>query len=166
MSPFTSMLMPNPEIQKLSIFIDSAYREREQYYGEELIDLKDAFYFNKTSDRTDFIKEHIVSLNNSINIDSKISENVINNTNSILDELYPSIVEELDINNITTTTYGTIVMDWEKDIDNVFSLEIGLDEIGYFIEKNGIDLKQVDSIILEDSVKRILLQDLSSFLID
>ena len=97
-------------------------------------------------------------------MDLKISSKVLINSHNFLNILSPSLLEELDLNNVYSTPYGTLVLDWEKDSDNVFSLELGADKIGYFMEVDGIDEKKVDNVYLEDN-KKELLQDLSLFLL-
>lgn len=47
--------------------------------------------------------------------------------------------------NVYFTPYGTICFDWEKG-DKTFSLEVGREELGYFIEEGDVDTKQVDSM--------------------
>lgn len=94
---------------------------------------------------------------------SKISANVLALAYTFLETLYPSMIEQLDLEDIYTTDYGTIIFDWEKDKDNIFSLEIGATQIGYFIEINGVDKKQVDAIDFMVS-KEVILKDLNDFL--
>lgn len=61
------------------------------------------------------------------------------------------------------THYMTTVVDWEKDDSNMFSLEIGKDSFGYFVEIDGNDVIQVDSVKFGEVNNFV--EDLKQFLI-
>ncbi|MBK0382043.1 hypothetical protein I5M32_03645 [Pedobacter sp. SD-b] len=67
---------------------------------------------------------------------NEISSEVYNNSYSLLTEFPEFILEEIDVENIYTSKYGTLLLDFEYDNKNIFSLEIGKDSIGYFSEIN------------------------------
>jgi hypothetical protein len=165
MTFFTSLFALNPQVEKFS-FLNRTNIEMESILlDEEIIDLKDTYHFTGivSNEKSDFLKRQVLDFFHSSDDSIKISADVLAQCYSFIDNLYPSVLEQLDIDDVYSTSYGTVVFDWEKDIDNAFSLEIGSEKLGYFIEVNGNDDKQVDSLIL-DQGKNELLQDLSSFL--
>lgn len=137
---------------------------------ETNIDLKSCYYLNNVSGNyTEIIKNQLINFSNKLdNSDSEISFDVLNQSIKIIDSIYPSLIEKLNVENIYTSSYGTVILDWEFLDDNIFSLEIGKDSIGYFIEKNGEDVKEVDSLGLKDKeIKNTfssLINDLSDFI--
>ncbi|WP_415830606.1 hypothetical protein, partial [Gillisia limnaea] len=155
----------NPEVEKFSFLNRTNIEMESVYLEEEVIDLKYTYHFTGllSNEKSDFLKRQILDFFNSPDENIKISADVLAQCYSFIDNLYPTVLEHLEIDDVYSTSYGTVVFDWEKDVDNAFSLEIGAKELGYFIEVNGTDDKQVDSLILDES-KNELLQDLSSFL--
>lgn len=79
-----------------------------------------------------------------------ISSEIIDNTLKLIELLPPSILYYLKAENIYPSDFGTIIMDWEFDKENLFSLEIAKKSIGYFVELNGKNHKQVDRISFTD----------------
>lgn len=165
MALLTSLFTLNPEVEKFSFLNRSNIEMENVYLEEEVVDLKHTYHFTGiiSNEKSDFLKRQVLDFFNSADSNVKISADVLSQCYSFIDNLYPSVLEQLDIDDVYSTSYGTVVFDWEKDVDNAFSLEIGAKELGYFIEVNGTDDKQVDSLILDES-KNELLQDLSSFL--
>lgn len=165
MALLTSLLTLNPEVEKFSFLNRSNIDMESVYLEDEVVDLKNAYHFTGViyNEKGDYLKRQILDFFNSADPNIKISADVLSQCYSLIDNLYPSVLELLDADDVYSTSYGTVIFDWEKDSDNAFSLEIGAKEIGYFIEVNGNDVKQVDSFIFDIS-KNELLQDLSSFL--
>lgn len=164
MAILESILLADPFADKLSaIQQDSMVIETNA--EEAIFDINKIYQYSRSTDfiKSDLLKEKILQYHYTLEDNAKISLNVINNAFALVDNLYPSILNELDIHNVTSTPYGTIVIDWEKDIDNVFSLEIGDREIGYFIEVNGKDSKQLGGTPLNSCAEE-LLSDISNFL--
>lgn len=158
----TSTLAINPEIDKQSLLMRNRPIAVYRFQNEEPA-LKNIYHhisIEKNSD-DDFIRNHLLQFHNSL--DNCISDDVLKNCFLFIDNIYPSILSEIDIKNIYKTDYGTVVFDWEKDKDNVFSIEIGAHKIGYFIEINGRDEKQVDEVDLLNSRIEIY-SELSNFL--
>lgn len=159
----SSLTSLNPDTEKVELmhrpFIRSAYDiARYEDYRRGFVQF-DINVSNKTSVIAENIRRNIYSNNNG----EKLSDEVRIQALNVLDMLFPNMLVELDEDDIYITDYGTLIFDWEKDIDNVFSLELGAEHIGYFIEVDGIDEKQVDVINLEDA-KESLLKDLNRFL--
>jgi len=165
MALLNSLFALNPEVEKLSFLNRSNIEMENMFFDEEIIDLKHTYHFTGVlnNGKSDLLKNHISDFFNTSDNNIKISAEVLSQCYSFIENLYPSVLEQLEIDNVYSTPYGTVVFDWEKDVDNAFSLEIGAKELGYFIEVNGSDDKQVDSLLLDES-KNELLQDLSSFL--
>lgn len=157
----------NPEIEKYKYFSIPNEEINCVSTFEERVDLKTTYYLynNSVNSKIDFIKKQLEYLLKTNDTDLKIGTEVYNNSYFIFEELYPSILEHLSIEDIYTSNYGTLIIDWEKENNDVFSLEIGSEYLGYFIEVNGNDEKQVDKIKIKESVKDILI-DLSNFLVD
>ncbi|PQJ80320.1 hypothetical protein [Polaribacter porphyrae] len=151
----------NPEIEKIDLI-----NQNDNYFNntnEEFLDLKKTYFFvNNYEYKLDLIKKYIESfaLNNSYEVN--LSLNTINNSTKFLDNLSSSIVDQIDLKSIYTSSYGTIVFDIEKSNSEIFSLEIGKKEFGYFIEKKGVDIKQVDALKI-DELNKDLLTDLNKF---
>ncbi|AFU68649.1 hypothetical protein P700755_001815 [Psychroflexus torquis ATCC 700755] len=165
MALLTSFFALNPEVEKFNFLHRNNIEMENVYLEEEILDLKHTYHFTEltSNDKSDLLKSQILDFFNSTDKNIKISSEVLSQCYSFIENLYPSILEQLEIDEVYSTPYGTVIFDWEKDVDNAFSLEIGAKEFGYFIEINGTDAKQVDSLILDLS-KNELLQDLSSFL--
>lgn len=165
MALITSLFTLNPEVEKFGFLNRSNIEMESAYLDEEVVDLKDTYHFTgiSSNEKSNLLKSHILDFFNSADVNVKISADVLSQCYSIIDNLYPSVLEQLEIDDVYATSYGTVVFDWEKDVDNVFSLEIGAKELGYFIEVNGTDDKQVDSLLFDESENE-LLQDLSMFL--
>lgn len=163
----SSFIALNPEVDKFN-YVHTINNEKDNTTKQdEAIDLKKAFllYNTKQKEKTDIFEEKILSFFKSKDKDMSISLEVYNNGYMVLDKIYPHILEKLDAEDIYTTPYGTLIFDWEKDADNVFSLEIGAKKLGYFVEVNGEDIRQKDSFSWEEGQK-ILLNDLNNFLFD
>ncbi|BBI90465.1 hypothetical protein HYO65_gp073 [Tenacibaculum phage PTm1] len=114
--------------------------------------------------KMDFLKKQLDVFLKTNDSDLKIGAEVYNNSYFIFEQLYPSILEHLSIEDVYTSSYGTLIVDWEKENNDIFSLEIGSKHLGYFIDVNGNYQKQVDKIEIEESVSHIL-KDLSNFLV-
>lgn len=159
----TSFVALNPEVEKFQ-YVNN-YQYNEPTYTERMFDLKSVYLVcSDVKSKNDILKDKINIFHKSKELDLKISSRVLINSHNLLNILSPILLEELDLNNVYSTSYGTLVFDWEKDEDNVFSLELGADKIGYFIEVDGEDVKRVDDVSLKDT-KKELLHDLSSFLL-
>ncbi len=63
-----------------------------------------------------------------------ISGKVVFNANMFLKKLPGYYSDKLNIEDITPTPYGTIVMDWYNDAEELISIEIGKTKVGYFTE--------------------------------
>jgi len=164
----STFLSLSPDVEKLQYFTQNIYND--DYIDESLIDLKDYYLSYMDNDNSfEKIKSLLVSLSSkNPNIEEEIGFNVLNQGIRILESIYPSISDKLDLDNIYTSNYGTVIFDWEDLDDKLFSLEIGKDSIGYFIEKEGKNYKQVDLLSLNeeefDNTTNILLKDLSNFI--
>lgn len=165
----STLLSFSPDVEKLK-FLTQRNDFEFVVLNETIDDIKDIYFLKSNLDN------YLNKLKSSLFVfsetnpswDVKISHDVLNQSIKILENLYPSFYEILDESNIYPTNYGTIIFDWEKSTDELFSLEIGKDSFGYFIEKKNIDEKQIDSLSLaddefENSMKK-LLTDLSVFI--
>lgn len=99
----------------------------------------------------------------------KISSEVLNNTINVIGAIPPSVLYYLNPNNIYPSKYGTIILDWEfGNKDNCLSLEIAKNSIGYFVEIDGNDSKQVEELSTNtenfDTTIGSVVSDLAGFL--
>ena len=76
---------------------------------------------------------------------SVISRTVFDNSCAFLQKIDNSIENLLSEDDIVPTPYGTIVMDFIKD-ENLVSVEIGEDTIGFFTEFKNDENIEVDSV--------------------
>lgn len=170
----STLLSLNPEIRRYEylnkhIAIEDGIEAETIIEDENIIDLKSCYYLNNIpGNYSEIIKTELIKFSNQIDSsDSKISPDVLNQSLKIVDFIYPSLVEKLNIENVYSTSYGTVIFDWEYSNDNLFSLEVGKDSLGYFIEKNGSDVKEIDSLSLEEKEMHntfsSLIKDLSDF---
>lgn len=158
----TTILSLNPSAEK-SMFFNQVVTENVAE-NEEFFDLKRTFFFvNNYNSKIDYIKKHLESFTINSYYSDEIKPSIISNAFSFLDNLSPSIIEQINTQGIYSTSYGTIVFDIEKPNNEIFSLEIGKNEFGYFIEKEGVDVIQVDALKI-DEMKKNLLTDLNTFL--
>lgn len=162
LTPFFTL---DPDIEKYNFINRREVVDQIHAPDESIFDLKGTYFLNyaSSSDQVDLLKTYIIDLFQSPNEDLKISQEVLIQSIRVVEQLYPSVLEHLDKENIYRTPYGTLVLDWEKDEDNVFSLEIGSSKIGYFVEEDGTDVIQVDSEDFEN-YKFHLFKDLNCFL--
>jgi hypothetical protein len=63
-----------------------------------------------------------------------LSEKSLTNISELLVFINRTWIQKLQKDNITPSSYGTIVMDWYNERGENLSLEIGKDEVGYFAE--------------------------------
>lgn len=156
----------NPDVDKFKFVNKNPDIEYNIPMLENKDNQEDAYFIVNVNNytMTDIIRNQIKSLFDSRDHETKISSAVLNNGYELLEVLSPSSLEELSIDNIYSTPYGTLIIDWEKDDDNVFSLELGAQKIGYFIEINGRDQKQIDGLDFRNSAYTEILTDLSTFL--
>jgi hypothetical protein len=148
----------NPDADKFNYFDKYPNAYECTVLAEQKMDFGRSYFL--VNSKTDVIRNYVMSV---FNDESSISSEVLNNVFFFLDKLEMNILDAIEVENVYTSPYGTLIIDWEKDIDNVFSLEFGAKEIGYFIEIDGRDIKQVDEKELIDSFS-VLSADLSNFL--
>lgn len=58
----------------------------------------------------------------------------INNAITFMELLPPAYQKMLNIEDISFSPYGTIILEWQKNEDNFISIEIGNSKIGYLSE--------------------------------
>lgn len=157
--PFTSIFLGlNPDFDKRRIMFENSILDRDDYFASSNVSLslKNNFFLNKeTKENENCIIESIKSISSlSDNWNnfgtSKINSEIIVNSLKIIQALPPSILNYLKPENIYPTKTGTIVMDWKIDDNNILSLEIAKKSVGYFVEMNGVDYKEVEKIDAED----------------
>lgn len=158
--PINLFLPTDPEIEKRKYIweLDPPH----EIHCEQTTDLKSS-YLLYNADIHDFQNELEAYVTSFFSIKKTISKMVLDNSINFIKELYPSILNGINLEDVYTTGYGTVIFDWEIDSDNIFSLEIGASTLGYFIEKNGVSFKQVDERPFKD-IQIELLEDLTSFL--
>ncbi|MFC2110546.1 hypothetical protein ACFLSU_08270 [Bacteroidota bacterium] len=99
--------------------------------------------------------------------DNELSSRVCSTAVNVLEKLPESILVKISNNNIYSTDYGTVVVDWSlENSSDEFSLEIGNNCMGYFYELNGKDVVNVQEV--EDSISQInkLHKELENFFND
>jgi hypothetical protein len=170
--PISSILLGiNPDFDKRRVSFENSFVNRDEYYANSCVSLslKNAFFLNKELQQNEnCIIEAIKSIsyldNNWNNFGTpKINSEIIINSLKIIQSLPPSILNYLKPENIYPTKMGTIIMDWEIDDSNILSLEIAKKSVGYFVEMNGTDYKEVNSINADDimSITSSINNDLS-----
>lgn len=161
---FLSLLTITPDVENYQL-VNTPIDKLDENLTNTFFNVKKTYYY------TELVNDNNINLLNlklrlllyNSDEDINISPNVYQQSIDFIDVLYPSILEHVEYAEIYSTHYGTVVFDWEKDADNIFSLEIGANTIGYFIEENGVDSKQIDSLPLQE-IRQELLHDLSEFL--
>jgi hypothetical protein len=139
----------------------------ESHYVEEIYQGIQKNYFDNflCFDNINIIKNKIFQLHNL----KEISADVHNNAYNLLINLPEFILDKIDIENIYTSRYGTVMIDFEFFESNIFSLEIGKKSIGYFSEIDSStflfcdELKTIDkdgnfisSNVLSNDIERFL----------
>lgn len=144
----------NPDVEKYK-FLHKGQDRNEYYFAQQIIERSSSDYlivdYSSIKSYGDEIKEEIKSISEyEENWDSfgamQISSTVINNTINIVDSIFPSLLEKLNKDDIYPSKYGTIILEWIFDANNIFSLEVGRETVGYFYEIAGDISKQVDSL--------------------
>ena len=126
---------------------ENFHHKKEDYYGDTL-----------KSENLNFYENLIESL-----LDTNISSNVLNNTLKVYNSIPSYISKNIGLNDIYNSNNGTIVMDFEIDFDNVFSIEIGKNEIGYFSEINAKRAFFCECVEIQNTSLKQLNTDLESF---
>ena len=161
----TTLLTLNPRADVLE-YLTLEHNPIEAVSELDDFDMKDCYILNSLRTKNDLLIEELGVYFENIDEDLNIGNEVYVNSSRVLDCLYPSLSQELEFNNLYPTNYGTVVMDWEKESGDVFSLEVGAKSLGYFIEKNGRDIKQVDDMNFHDNTLEEVFNDLETFLRD
>lgn len=168
-------LNPNVEKNRFQYLLKENYKVDYNYESADYRCVKDFFLSNLTiKNIEESIKEEIDSISllkddwNGMGTKA-INPDIINNSVRIINSIPPSILYYLDKDNIYPTKFGTIILDWEfGNKNNILSLEIARHSVGYFMEVNGEDFKQVETLSLaEDSFDNTVsdvIADLISFL--
>lgn len=86
---------------------------------------------------------------------------ILNNFFNVCNNLIDSNKVNLDLYNIYPSQHGTIIVDFEIG-DNIFSLEIGKEDIGYFVEIDGKTFKVVDIISIREKDFSITMEQLNN----
>lgn len=155
MALFEAFLGLNPDIDKRRSIAEKKI-DKKEYTINSFKSLKNSFFFNtEIKENESFILDSISSIsslkNNWNNFGTpKINSEIILNSLKIIQYLPPSILNFLKPENVYPTKMGTIIMDWEIDENNILSLEIAKKSVGYFVEVNGKDYKEVEKINIED----------------
>lgn len=157
--PITSALLGlNPDIDRRRISEENKVIDRNHYYTNSTINLslRNNFFLNSEIKKNeDCLIDSIISIS-SLNDNwnnfgtKKISSEIIINSLKIIQSIPPSLLSYLKPENIYPSKTGTVIMDWEIDENNILSLEIAKKSVGYFVEVNGDDFKQVDNIDAEN----------------
>lgn len=146
----------NPDFDKKRRLEDNEYIDNDvtiENYNGSILNTK---LQENTTIKT--IEESIIEEINNIsgyNCKDQLAENleptIINNALNIINQIPPSILYHLRPENIYPSKYGTLILDWEfYDENNIVSFEVAKNSIGYFVEKDGKNIKQVDEITLND----------------
>lgn len=155
----------NPDNHKMK-YEENEVVNQESFSEDVNMPLKTFELISKEDlDESELYKNKIQDLSTDQALDKKLSFEVIDQCLFLIDKLNPLSLRKIYYEDIYSTECGTVIFDWEKNSDNVFSLEIGSKAIGYFIEVEGKDIKQVDSVILNKHID-ILIKDLNNFLND
>lgn len=165
METSTNYLLYNQEIESFNRKFEENTLTNQHQNAEYRNDIKNTFEFIEeiNSDEVKNLKDKILELYYDSDKTSKPSKNVLNETFKLIDKLNPIALQKLSSQNIYISPYATIIFDWEKNFEDVFSLEIGSSQIGYFIEVQNKDWKQVDAAN-PDTHFKTLIKDLMSFL--
>jgi hypothetical protein len=76
-----------------------------------------------------------------------IDPRVIANSKKFLAALPEYVIDQIALDNITPTSYGTIVIDWGNEKGELISTELGIKSFGFFsefIDSNPLIIERVD----------------------
>jgi hypothetical protein len=142
-------------------YIDSLQYETYGAVDREINDIAGNYLVTKSyiDNYISQISHELTSFNNiSIKDEYYISASVVDSATKIINNLSPITCSKLEIYNIYPSNYGTIIFEWEN-IDNIFTLEIGKDSIGYFIEEGEVFTEIVESSsLIDDNYSKTLLE--------
>lgn len=92
-------------------------------------------------------RKEIIKVLDKYYIKGLINKTVKDGSLFVVNKIPDNLLSYLNFEDICSTDYGTIIIDWESEDDSTFlSLEIGENEIGYFSEINGTHFEQENSI--------------------
>lgn len=150
----TTLLGLNPDFERRRILSENSFLRKDDYFTSSNVSLslKNKFFLDKEMKENETcIIESIKGISllkanwNNFGTD-RINSEIIVNSLRIIQSLPPSVLNYLKPENVYPTKSGTIMMDWEIDADNILSLEIAKKSVGYFVEMNGEDYKEVENI--------------------
>lgn len=127
--------------------VETFHKEQQYFFGDTL-----------KSEHLNFYDNLVKSL-----VDENISPDVFNNALKIYNALPTYVSTNISINDIYNSNVGTIIMDFEIDFDNVFSLEVGKSEIGYFSEINSQTVSFCRNTSIDETSIRKLNSELENF---
>lgn len=84
--------------------------------------------------------------------EENIQKEVQINTIKVIESLSEFFIDNIDLDSIYTSSYGTILVDFERD-NNIFSIEIGSKSIGYFSEIESITNDFCEESFIDDNEK-------------
>lgn len=162
----TSMLMSLSTDYRKNSYLASVI-SNDSYYVEEIFQVTQKNYFEDflCSDNINIIKNKIFQL---LNL-KEISADLHNNAYNLLVNLPEFILDKIDVENIYTSQYGTLMVDFEFFDSNIFSLEIGKKSVGYFSEIDSSTYIFCDELETIDKYgnlinSNVLINDIENFL--
>lgn len=96
----------------------------------------------------------------------QISPEVYNNSYDLIANFPEFILGRIDLDNIYTSQYGTLLIDFEFTNKNIFSLEIGKNSVGYFSEINSETHSFCESLKTKDTEGNTINSELISLEIE
>lgn len=137
----------------------------ESRYKSELDNAASTFYLLETSAQNDIYRSITIKLNSQFE-NKEISSNVYKTSFDVIQSLPESIIRKINLEDIYSTEYGTIVLDWQsfkKNSNDEFSLEIGNNCMGYFYENDGEDMLNIQEVKTTDEEINILHKNIEAF---
>jgi hypothetical protein len=84
--------------------------------------------------------------------EENIHKEVQINTIKVVESLSEFFIDNIDLDSIYPSSYGTVLVDFEKD-NNIFSIEIGTKSIGYFSEVESVTYDFCEESFIDDNEK-------------
>lgn len=80
---------------------------------------------------------------------STVSVTIINNCKDFISSLPNRYLKALNIENIISTPNGTVILEWENELEHIVSIEIGTKKSAYFAELPDGSEPYSEDLILE-----------------
>lgn len=112
-------------------------------------DFEENIYFLDSHEKS--IRSFLTKELDQMEVSSKVKINSLN----LIKNLSTLFLENFNVDDFYESSYGTVIFDFNKNTSN-FNIEVGQNSLGYFCEIDGIIVKLIEDVKLDDDFKNNL----------